>query len=205
MRGQVQTVSYTAPSERKLFMEYYADPLKGRQPKVRSYTYTFDPPGDIAQLTIGVRQPKDAVGFRLDPAPLSTQVDNEGFTEALYRFSNVKAGTPIGIRVTYSRPTWAQQVPKGTGTGAAPTGQNAGQAGAGGTAPGQSGGTGNTALVILIAIIFSAGMVGVAFIGKRPVRVAPPSPRSRSRAGASTKAGAARSAKSKATGKPRRR
>lgn len=171
MRGAVKTVSYTAPSERKLFFEYYFDPLKGKQPKTRSYTYAFTPPGDIALLTLSVVRPKDATGFKLSPAPASTQVNAEGLTEDLYTVSNARAGVPLSIRVSYSRPTWTPQKPKPAAGAAGAQGQASGLPPQGASVPGAAGGptaarSGETGL-ILIALAIAGGTIALLLQGRQ--------------------------------------
>lgn len=167
MSGAEKTVSYTAPSERKLYFEYYFDPLNGKQPKTRAYAYTFTPPGDIALLTLGVVRPKDAKGFKLSPAPASTRVNSEGLTEDLYTVSNAKAGVPLSIRVSYSRPNWTPQKPKGAGGAAGPQGQTGGLPPQGAPLPQSAGGP--TAApptdtgLLLIALAIAGGTIAILF------------------------------------------
>lgn len=171
MRGAEKTVSYTAPSERKLFFEYYFDPLKGEQPRTRSYTYTFTPPGDIVLLTLSVVRPKDATGFNLSPAPASTQVNNEGLTEDLYTVSNAQAGVPLSIRVSYSRPTWTPQKPKATAGAGGTQGQTGGLPPQGASVPQAAGGptaapSSETGL-FFIALAIAGGTIAILFQGRQ--------------------------------------
>lgn len=126
--GDIKNISFSAPTERELYMEYYMDPLSGERPDKREFTYTFTPPEDIQTLSVQVRQPADAEDFVLEPAPQQTVTDAEGASYLSYVFNDVKAGQPIDFAFSYTRPSW---IPPKQANGAAPTDASA-AAGAGG-------------------------------------------------------------------------
>ena len=108
--GDMKTVTFSAPTQRQLFLEYYTDPFGGERPDIRQFTYSFLPPGDIGRLSVQVKQPKDAEGFVVEPAPQQTLTDAEGFSYLTYTFNEVKAGEPVDFSITYTRPTWEPPV-----------------------------------------------------------------------------------------------
>jgi hypothetical protein len=103
---EIKTIAFSAPTERELYMEYYVDPMDGERPDQRQFTYSFTPPDDIDRLSVQVKQPNDSEDFVLEPAPMQTLTDAAGFSYLTYVFNDVKAGEPIDINFSYSRPTW---------------------------------------------------------------------------------------------------
>lgn len=136
VRGGVKTVSYTVPSERNLYFEYYADLLEGRRPEKRDFTYRFVPPADISSLKLEFRQPKDATGFTMSPEPDQTRQDPNGDTFAVYALSDVARGKEMDFRIRYERPSWTPPVAKQSGGSGAGAGAGAGPGGAPAPAPG---------------------------------------------------------------------
>ena len=128
VEGDTKTIAFSAPSQRDLFFEYYVDPFDGERPDLRQYTYSFLPPGDIGTLSVQIKQPKDAEGFAVEPAPQQTLTDSEGSSYLTYTFNEVKTGTPVDFSITYTRPTW--EPPVQAGNAAAPLEAGGAQTGA---------------------------------------------------------------------------
>ncbi|HEY3317962.1 MAG TPA: hypothetical protein VGK50_06030 [Coriobacteriia bacterium] len=167
--GDLESISYTAPSERQLYMEYYTDMLKGQRPTQRKMTYSFVAPADIADLQVSIRQPKDATGFTVTPNAASRQTDGDGFTLDTFGFQNVKAGQRYSFTFAYSRPTWTPPVTKAQNNGA-----QGGQGGAGQASAGQQpGGSQNSQLFALIAVAAFIGAF-VMLLMRRPAPAAAP-------------------------------
>ena len=106
IEGDVKNISFTAPTQRDLYMEYYVDPYEGERPEQREFTYSFVPPGDIQTLQVQIKQPKDAENFAVEPAPQQSLSDAEGYVYLTYAFADVQAGVPVDFTVSYTRPTW---------------------------------------------------------------------------------------------------
>jgi hypothetical protein len=171
--GDASQVSFTAPSRRQLYLEYYTDLLAGKRPEDRNMTYQFTAPADIASLQLEVKQPKDAVGFKMYPEPTGTRTDAEGFTWAQYAQSDVAAGQTLAVTLDYSRPSWEPPFQAGAQSGSPGAGGDAAAPAPGGPVPGgtqgQAPGSGSgtlNSLAILLAAVIVSGTVWMVF-GRR--------------------------------------
>lgn len=176
--GEGSLLGFTAPSRKQLYLEYYTDPLGGERPKDRRLDYVFTAPADIGTLQLEVKQPKDAAGFKLDPAPKGSRTDAEGFTWAQYSVADLKAGQSVAFKLAYSRPTWEPPV-RPAAQSAAPGARGAPPPVSGQAAPGGS----QSSVAILFAAVVVSGTLWMVMSRRVQATAGPKSP-PRKRSGA---------------------
>ncbi|KKM11285.1 hypothetical protein SY88_09465 [Clostridiales bacterium PH28_bin88] len=116
-------------------------------PGERKFTALFQPTFPVTDLSVEVKEPKNASGLRLSPASTATQQDGEGFNNYYYRYENVKPGDKIPFEVTYTRNETKPSVEKATGAGTAQPAST-------------SGGSSLNSTVVILLVAFLA-MLGI--------------------------------------------
>lgn len=114
--------------EYPVFLEYYYNPIKGTTDK--TIDFTFQPSYNVQKLDLSIQQPLKAEKFSINPAPLSTSQDGQGFTYHDYTFANKTAGDKLNFKIVYTKTDPNPSKPKPANGNAAP--QPTGDSGSGG-------------------------------------------------------------------------
>jgi hypothetical protein len=102
--GDGKALSFSTPG-RQFQFEYYHTDVLNKSGEMRSLSFSFTPSADIANLTLEVQQPTAAQAFTSTPPPSTTQVGQNGLTDAFYELGAVSAGDSRSLRASYTRST----------------------------------------------------------------------------------------------------
>jgi len=100
-KGDYQSLTVNVAKEHKVFLEYYYDAFPAGTPQ-RSFDFIFRPGFPVKSLSMEVQQPLRSSGFALTPV-LPRTYTSEGFSYRAQDYTNVSAGKPLSLKVSYSK------------------------------------------------------------------------------------------------------
>ncbi len=122
--GEFSELSYQVSSRPTLFFEYYTNAIEGDPDK--KFDYLFKPFQNIESFKINIQQPKVAKDFKVNPVPMESFSDGEGFKYSILNYANLNPDKELSFKVNYNKPGNDTSVAKQEGLGQSAQQQNSG-------------------------------------------------------------------------------
>lgn len=100
-KGDYQSLTFNVAKEHKVYLEYYYDAFPAGTSQ-RSFDFIFRPGFPVKSLSIEVQQPLRSSGFTLTPE-MPRAFTSEGFSYRMQEYTDVAAGKPLSVKVSYSK------------------------------------------------------------------------------------------------------